>query len=166
MVGVSGRMRLTRARWVFLVLAGVSFSSGTTQGADRPHPSASLGSCTNEGPTLTDNDGKPIWLSSEALLKNATYCIAPQMPALFRQARIEGLILVDILVDEKGQVACAQLTSGHPMLAGSAIDAAKNWTFRPKRQRGRTVSFYGHLRFHLSTGPTSKSENPCTVAHW
>jgi TonB family protein len=165
-VGVSDRMRLMQACWVFLVLAGVSFSSGTLQDADRPHPAASLGSCTNEGPVLTDSGGEPIWLSTTALLKNATHCIAPQMPALFRQARIEGLVLVDILVDEKGQVACAQLISGHPLVAGSAIDAAKDWTFRPKKQRGRAVSFYGHLRFHFSTGPTSKSENPCTVAHW
>jgi TonB family protein len=165
-VRVSDRMRLMQACWVFLVLAGVSFSSGTLQDADRPHPAASLGSCTNEGPVLTDSGGEPIWLSTTALLKNATHCIAPQMPALFRQARIEGLVLVDILVDEKGQVACAQLISGHPLVAGSAIDAAKDWTFRPKKQRGRAVSFYGHLRFHFSTGPTSKSENPCTVAHW
>jgi TonB family protein len=159
-------MRLTQACSVFLVLAGVSFSSVIMQDADRSHPSASLASCTNEEPLLTDNDGKPIWLSAEALLKNATHCIAPQMPALFRQARIEGVVLVDILVDEKGQVACAQLISGHPLLAVSAIDAAKDWTFRPKKQRGRAVSFYGHLRFHFSTGPAPKSENPCTVGHW
>jgi TonB family protein len=159
-------MRLMQACWVFLVLVGVSFSSGTMQDADRPHPSASLGSCRNEGLQLTDNDGKPIWLSTKALLKNATHCIAPQMPALFRQARIEGLVFVDILVDRRGDVACAQLISGHPLLAGSAIDAAKSWTFRPKKQRGQAVSFYGHLRFHFSTGTISKSENPCTVAHW
>jgi TonB family protein len=157
-------MRPAQACW--LVLVGMSLSSGTMQDADGPHPSASLGSCTNDGPLLTGNDGKPIWLSTNALLKNATHCIAPEMPALFRQARIEGLVFVDILVDEKGRVACAQLISGHPLLAGSAIDAAKNWTFRPKKQRGRAVSFYGHLRFHFSTGPTSKSEDPCTVAHW
>jgi TonB family protein len=155
-------MRLMQACWVFLVLAGVSFSSGTLQDADRPHPAASLGSCTNEGPVLTDSGGEPIWLSTTALLKNATHCIAPQMPALFRQARIEGLVLVDILVDEKGQVACAQLISGHPLVAGSAIDAAKDWTFRPKKQRGRAVSFYGHLRFHFSTGPTFYTMLSCS----
>jgi TonB family protein len=158
-------MRPTQASWLFLVLAVVSFPSSATQDADRPHQPASLGSCTDEGPLFTDDDGKPIWLSTKVLLKNTTHCIAPQMPALYRQARIEGFVLVDILVDEKGRVACAQLVSGHPMLAGSAIDAAKNWTFRPKQQRGRAVSFYGHLRFHFSTGPISKSENPCTVAH-
>jgi outer membrane biosynthesis protein TonB len=52
------------------------------------------------------------------------------------------------------------------MLAGSAVDAAKDWTFQPKKQNGKNVSFYGHLRFRFSTGATWKGENPCTVAHW
>jgi TonB family protein len=113
-----------------------------------------------------DKTGKPIWLDTNALLKNATHCVAPQMPALARQARIEGQVLVDILVDREGKVACVHLIQGHPLLAASAIDAAKDWTFGPRKQKGREVSFYGHLRFHFSTGQTAKSENPCTVAHW
>jgi protein TonB len=88
------------------------------------------------------------------------------MPALARQARIEGQVLVDILVDQQGNVACAQLIYGHPMLAGSAVEAAKDWTFRPKKQKGHAVSFYGHLRFHFSTGGIVKGESACIVAHW
>jgi TonB family protein len=159
-------MRPIEACWLFLSLVGMSFFSGTVQDADQPRQPASLGSCTSDGPLLTGKDGQPVWLSTNELLKNATHCAAPQMPALFRQARIEGIVLVDILLDQKGQVACAKLINGHPLLAGSAIEAAKDWTFRAKKQRGRAVSFYGHLHFHFSTGPISKSENPCTVAHW
>jgi len=73
---------------------------------------------------------------------------------------------VDILVNDKGKVWCVRLVSGHPMLASSAINAAKEWTFQPKRQEGKTVWFYGHLGFHFSTDKTNKDENPCTVAHW
>jgi TonB family protein len=165
LIGVSYVMRFKRACWLLLVLAGMSFSFGTDEDAGQPCPLASLGSCTSHGPLLTGNDGQPVWLNTKLLIKNSTHCNAPQMPALYRQARIEGLVLVDILVDEKGQVACARLVSGHPLLAGSAIDAARNWTFQPKKRRGRAVSFYGHLRFHFSLGPASKSESPCTVAH-
>lgn len=79
--------------------------------------------------------------------------------------RLEGQVLVEILVDEKGKVSCARVVSGHPLLVASAIDAAKDWTFRPVKQDGKKVSFYGHLSFHFSTGQISK-KNPCTVAHW
>ena len=88
------------------------------------------------------------------------------MPPLARQARIDGYVYVDIQVDENGQVACVRLISGHPLLAGSAIDAAKSRVFRPKKQKDQEVSFYGHLRFHFSTEQVSESEDACTIAHW
>ena len=75
-------------------------------------------------------------------------------------------VLVDILVDEQGRVACAELVSGHTMVAPAAIDAAKAWVFRPRIQDGKAVSFHGHLRFHFSTIGVSKDEDPCTVARF
>ena len=122
--------------------------------------------CSADGPVLSDKDSKEIWLNTAALLKRAIHCKAPSMPAMARQARIEGQVLVDILVDTNGQVACARLISGHPLLVASAINAAKDWKFRPMKQHGKVVSFYGHLIFHFSTGGTAKDENHCIVAHW
>jgi len=89
------------------------------------------------------------WDRTDSLLKGATHCIAPKMPALARNARIEGYVSVDILVNDNGKVWCARLVNGHPMLASSAINAAKDWTFRPMKQEGKAVWFYGHLRFHF-----------------
>lgn len=123
-------------------------------------------SCTSQGPLLTGKDREPIWLNTDALLKSATHCVAPHMPAMMRQVRIEGVMLVDILVDEKGKVSCVQLINGHPLLESSAIDAAKDWTFRTKKQNGKNVSFYGHLHFYFSTGGATARENPCVVARW
>jgi len=156
-VGVYERMRPTQRSCLLLLLMGALSPSQL---------SGSVALCPSNGPLLTDKAGKAIWLDTNALLKNATHCVAPQMPPLARQARIDGYVLVDILVDGKGNVACVKLIHGHPLLAGSAVDAAKDWTFRPRKQKGRDVSFYGHLRFHFSTRQTAKSEHPCTVAHW
>jgi TonB family protein len=142
-------------------------NAAQTKGAVSELSSADLkGSCVSEEPLLADKDGKPIWLSTDALLKSTTHCTAPRMPAFARQARIEGDVLLDILVSTKGEVVCVRLISGHPMLASSAINAAKDWTFQPMKQDAKAVSFYGHLSLHFSTGGTAKNENPCTVAHW
>lgn len=146
--------------WTFSVFDNAQITS------NQPVPSGSTVFCKAEGPVFVDKRGMPLWLSTDALLKRAVHCTGPQMPAMARQARIEGQVLVDILVDGKGQVACAHLIVGHPMLAGSAIDAAKDWTYRPMKQNGKEVSFYGHLSFRFSTAQTTKGENPCTVAHW
>src|SRR3979411_989046 len=65
--------------------------------------------CTPDGPLLIDKAGMPIWLDTDTLLKSATHCVAPQMPALARQAQVDGFVLIDILVDGKGKVACVQV---------------------------------------------------------
>ena len=122
--------------------------------------------CATDRPVYADASGKPIWLDNASLLGSATHCVAPKMPPLSRQLRIAGYVTVDILVNDKGHVFCVQRLSGHPMLAGSAVDAAEEWAFRPKKQNGSAVWFYGHLRFHFSTEKTKKDEDSCTVAHW
>jgi len=122
--------------------------------------------CTTDRPVYADASGKPIWLDNSSLLRSTTHCVAPKMAPLSRQMRVAGYVTVDVLVDDKGHVFCVQRVSGHPMLAGSAVDAAKEWMFKPKKQEGSAVWFYGHLRFHYSTEKTNKGENPCTVAHW
>jgi TonB family protein len=150
-------MRATLRSFYLLMLIGAISLTNISDAVD---------SCKCDGPLLTDKDGKPIWLNTNDLIKGAAHCVAPQMPPLARQAEIDAYVSVDILVDEKGKVVCVRLIKGHPLGASSAIEAAKNWVFRPKTERGKSVSFYGHLRFHFSTGPTAKNENPCTVAHW
>lgn len=122
--------------------------------------------CKSEGPLLTDKDGKPIWLNTDALVKNAVHCVGPRWPPLARQAEIQSQVLVDILVDQEGRVTCVHLINGHPLLANSAIDAARKWVFRPKKLNEKPVSFYGHLNFFYSSGQAPKEQNPCTVAHW
>lgn len=119
-------------------------------------------SCTTDRPLYANRSGKPIWLNTDSLLKRATHCEAPTMPVLAHQLRIAGHVSIDILVNDTGKVFCVQRVIGHPMLAGSATDATKKWTFMPKRQNGRNVWFYGRLRFRFSGGnATTKS---CVVA--
>jgi TonB family protein len=139
---------------VFLKVVVLVLGAGSTE------------TCVTAGPVLTDKEGKPIWLTTDELIERSTHCVAPKMPPLLRQARFEGQVLVDVLVNEKGKVGCAKLISGHPLLACAAIDAAKEWTFHPKKQGEKEVSFYGRLSFHFSISGPSKSENRCIEAHF
>jgi TonB family protein len=85
------------------------------------------------------------------------------MPALMRQAHIQGTVLVSIYVDRQGKVACVDLIHGHPLMAAASMDAAKQWTFRPMLPRVRPVSFFGHLAFTFSHTSAPAS---CFAAHW
>ena len=107
-----------------------------------------------------------MWLKTPQLLEQASHCEAPGFPLLAQNMRIEGTVTLSILVDEKGEPICIQLVTGHPLLVRLAIDAAKNWKFKPMTQNGKPVGFFGVLEFHFSTGNADAKRNSCLEAHW
>ena len=48
----------------------------------------------------------------------------PAYPPIAKAARAQGNVVVQTLVDENGNVACAQALSGHPLLRQATIEAA------------------------------------------
>jgi len=55
--------------------------------------------------------------------------VTPVYPPLARQARIQGTVVLRIVIDKEGAVRDPQLVSGHPMLAPAAIEAVKQWRY-------------------------------------
>jgi TonB family protein len=56
-------------------------------------------------------------------------------PALARQARIQGAVVVKVKLDAKGAVVDAAAISGSPMLIPNCLTNAKNWRFQPSSQK-------------------------------
>jgi TonB family protein len=122
--------------------------------------------CPAAEPLLRKRDGTLRILDSHDLARRTTTCVAPKFPALLRQARFEGSVLVGVLVDEAGRVTCTHVLSGHPLVIRSAIDAARQWIFRPAMEKGRAVSFYGVLSFRYSTTGVRNKAGACFDPHW
>lgn len=59
------------------------------------------------------------------------YQLKPQYPRLAMQARIQGTVVLQAVIDKDGKVRDLHLISGHPMLAPAAIEAVKQWRYRP-----------------------------------
>jgi len=75
---------------------------------------------------------------------------APAMyPALARQARIEGLVVLSIVVDEKGNVQDVRAISGPALLARSAEDALRHWRFKPIIVDGRPTQVESKLSMNF-----------------
>jgi TonB family protein len=70
-------------------------------------------------------------------------------PTYNQHLRLEGNVVVRVEVDEKGDVISAKAISGHPLLRGFAVEAAKNWKFAPKLYKGKPVSNKGTIRIHF-----------------
>jgi len=57
--------------------------------------------------------------------------VQPEYPPLARQARIQGIVILRAIISREGRIEKLQLVSGHPMLVQAAIDAVRQWRYRP-----------------------------------
>jgi protein TonB len=65
--------------------------------------------------------------------------VEPTYPMLARSARIQGNVVLKAIIDKEGNIQDLQLVSGHPMLVPAAIQAVKQWRYRPYLLNGQPV---------------------------
>ncbi|HET9698234.1 MAG TPA: TonB family protein [Terriglobales bacterium] len=73
---------------------------------------------------------------SEGLL---VHQVRPTYPPLARQARIQGQVVLQAAIGKDGSIQNLRLVSGHPMLAPAAIEAVKQWKYKPYFLNGEPV---------------------------
>src|SRR5256885_371143 len=80
--------------------------------------------------------------------------IQPAYPPLARQARIQGSVLLQAQISKEGTIEHLTLISGHPMLAPAAIEAVKQWRYKPYILNGEPVEVDTQItvNFTLSGG--------------
>jgi len=80
--------------------------------------------------------------------------IQPTYPPLARQARIQGSVVLQAEISKDGTIENLRLISGHPMLAPAAIEAVKQWKYKPYFLNGEPVPVETQItvNFSLSGG--------------
>jgi TonB family protein len=77
--------------------------------------------------------------SSVAPESTLLHRVEPEYPEDARQQKIQGPVVLDVHIGGDGTVQDVQVSSGPPELAQAAIDAVKQWRFKPRRVNGRAV---------------------------
>lgn len=80
----------------------------------------------------------------------ATRKTEPRYPSRARAAGISGTVIVEVNVDESGNVVSAQALSGHPLLRDAAVSAAHGWKFNPTKVSGSPVKVVRTITFNFS----------------
>jgi protein TonB len=65
--------------------------------------------------------------------------VEPAYPPLARSARVQGQVVLDVVIGKDGAVKSIKAESGHPMLVPAAIDAVKQWRYQPYKLDGKPV---------------------------
>jgi len=65
--------------------------------------------------------------------------VTPNYPPLAKQGRITGTVSLSVTITKEGTVDNIDLISGHPLLVPSAIEAVRQWVYRPTLLNGNPV---------------------------
>ena len=76
-------------------------------------------------------------VSAPALIKR----VEPIYPGIAQSAAIDGVVIIDAIVDERGRVQSLKVLRGHPILAKAAIEAVQQWEYEPLRLNGAPTPF-------------------------
>ena len=81
--------------------------------------------------------------------------VEPEYPQEARDKRIQGAVILQVEISEAGDVKDARLISGHPLLAPPAIEAVKQWKYKPYLLNGEPVQVETRATadFRLDTKP-------------
>lgn len=93
---------------------------------------------------------KTSYTSGGLLNGKAIKLVTPSYPAIARAARASGLVVVEVLVDETGQVIRARALSGQPLLVAAAVKAASESVFSPTLLSGQPVKVTGTINYNFS----------------
>lgn len=80
----------------------------------------------------------PVRLSHMDLGALSHY-VKPQYPQIAIQTRTQGTVELHAIISKEGTIESLQLVSGHPFLSRAALDAVRQWRYRPYLLNGQPV---------------------------
>ena len=89
--------------------------------------------------------------TSQMLEGNLIRRVEPTYPPLARTARIQGQVLLSAVIGKGGAIENLRVLSGHPMLVTAAVDAVRQWRYRPYILNGDSIAVETQItvNFHL-----------------
>lgn len=135
-------------------------SSPASRATEKPTPlSKTTPSVKDTPPRIQVNDAPPAPppkptpprapISGGVLNGKAVRLVQPPYPAIARSAHASGQVRVQVVIDENGNVISATAVSGHPLLQGAAVSAARSSKFTPTMLSGQPVKVSGVIVYNF-----------------
>jgi TonB family protein len=86
--------------------------------------------------------------------------VPPVYPVLARQAKIQGLVSVNVVIGKDGTVTVQNVGAGHPLLAPAAVAAVQQWKYEPATVGGEPVEVGAkiYVTFELTKWPGEQKQ--------
>jgi TonB family protein len=145
-----------------LVVFGSASSEGNGTGvapADEPAPATGVvgsvpggqpGGIVSSAPSSKPDVPERVRVSpgvSQGLLVTR---VAPEYPDEARRGRIQGTVLLTVVIGKTGDVTKIKVVSGHPMLVSAAMDAVQQWKYKPYLLQGNPVEVITSIQVNFA----------------
>ena len=97
---------------------------------------------------------QPIRLHSRMEPPRKTVNVAPRYPTTAQAAHIEGVVVLDAVIDTTGRVTDVRVIHSVRLLDQAAIDAVRQWRFTPTLLNGETVPILLTVSVRFTLGPS------------
>jgi protein TonB len=82
---------------------------------------------------------EPVHLHSGIVAPQKVTDVAPVYPSMARIARAQGVVILEAIIDARGNVVSVQVLRSNPLLDQAAIDAVHQWRYTPALLNGQPV---------------------------
>lgn len=129
--------------------AGAPAGPGSSSGGGQVTPSRQVVTI-EEPPPPADPPKTPKIFHKGVITSQALTLPKPNYPPIAKQMGIQGVISVQVLIDESGRVISAKAVGGSPFLTAEAQKAAMQARFSPTILNDQPVKVSGVITYHFS----------------
>jgi periplasmic protein TonB len=97
---------------------------------------------------------QPLRIGGEVQQANLISQLKPQYPALAKQARIQGAVVLEAVISRSGTIVNLKVISGHPLLIQGALEAVRQWRYKPTLLNNEPVEVLTTITVNFSLGGT------------
>jgi TonB family protein len=119
------------------------------QNAAPPASGTDVTNPPNSNPERSASGTTPSQTTADSATLVATRAVKAIYPLQAEKNKLEGQVVVKAAISENGDVESVEVVSGDPTLAQAAIDAAKEWKFRPFIRNGKPTKASTKLTFNF-----------------
>jgi protein TonB len=83
----------------------------------------------------------PVRVGGDISTPRLIHRVDPEYPPIAVSALIEGMVILEATVDEKGAVTDTRVLRSHSVLDQAAIEAVQQWRYEPLRLNGKAQPF-------------------------
>jgi periplasmic protein TonB len=104
------------------------------------------------GPAPPPQTPKRIRIGGNVQMANLTRMVQPIYPPIAKTARIQGDVVLHAIISKAGAIEQLQYISGPPLLMQSAMEAVRQWRYRPTLLNGEPVEVETTITVHFTMG--------------